>query len=222
MSRRTPRRGRPTRYTPDLAQAILTAVERGNHISTACALHHLPPSTLYRWLEYADAKDHADLTGQPYPHPQHHVYQDFRDRLAAARAKAEARAVEVVDRAMQGGYVISEEPAVDGNGQVIRDDNGEILFKRTWAEPDGRLALSYLAKSRPDVWGQSPTQRLEVSSTVAAAVEQETQVEQVQSLAQRLALTVGESVGDGEWFGGEGEIVEGEIVDGPRAGDSAV
>lgn len=60
----------------------------------------------------------------------------------------------MIQQAAIGGYTIREEPAVDGQGRVLRDDDGAILMKRTFAIPDGRLALAFLARSRPKAWGQ--------------------------------------------------------------------
>lgn len=153
--------GRPTALTDQVADAIIAAVERGNHITTACALAHVSRHSMYAWVNRANHVEAAINAGQDYD--RHELrFLDFRNRLEEARALAEARAVSVVERSMAGGFLISEEPVVNDRGEVQRDDDGEILYKRTWSQPDGRLALSYLGRSRPDVWGQNPTQRLEL------------------------------------------------------------
>ncbi len=198
MGRRTPRDpvkrriGRPTALTDRTAEAILAAVERGNHITTACALSHVDRSTLYRWLQRADQAEYAIQHGQEYD-PNDLLFIDFRNRLAEMRAHAEARAVSVVERSMAGGFLISEKPVVNVNGDVQRDDEGNILYERAYSQPDGRLALSYLGKSRPDVWGQNPTQRLELTGADGAALGSPAQAaaeegDHVKQLAGRLAL----------------------------------
>lgn len=210
-TKRTP--GRRTKLTPRTADAILHAVERGNHITTACALAGISHTTIYRWLQIAEETDTAIANGEPYDaHTLSHVA--FRDGLAQARAKAEARAVDVVERSMQGGFIISEDPVQNERGEVQRDDNGEILWKRTYTQPDGRLALSYLGRSRPDVWGQNPTQRLEVTGAGGGPMQVEDTTDRVAALSQRLAAIAAQRDDeDPDGYGADEGVVDAELVE---------
>lgn len=158
----TKKRGRRTHLTPERADKIVEVVETGNHITTACHAAGVHTATLYRWIERGDRLDYAIEHGEPFD-PDDLIYRDFRDRLMAARARATVKAVDVIDRAMTGGFVIEEEPILDGSGNPVRDDDGSIAYRRKYASPDGRLALSFLARMAPEQWGRAPeTTRLEL------------------------------------------------------------
>lgn len=217
MARRKPRGdalakrkhiGRPTRLTTVTADAIVHTVLDGNHITTACAAANVGQSTLYRWLERADEVQQAIDDGEPYD-PDDLRYVEFRDRLADARACAEMRAVQVIERSMHGGYVIEEEPVLDLDGQPVRNDDGEILWKRKYAQPDGRLALQYLARSRPDSWGQNPTNRIELTGADGGPV-QVAAADHIGQLSQQLALVAAQRREEDEE---DGDVYDAELVD---------
>jgi hypothetical protein len=195
MSRRIDRRvadkriGRPTRLTQETADRIVGTVADGNHITTACASAGVSRAALYSWLERGENARQAAEAGDPVDADEVR-FLDFLDRLALARARAEMCAVEVIQRGMAGGFVISEEPLLDVDRQPVRDDNGEILWKRQYAQPDGRLALAYLARSRPDLWGQNPTARLGLTGSGGGPVQVEH--DHFSALAERLSLVAAE------------------------------
>lgn len=216
MPGRTPRRrGRKTLLTPERKNRILELVESGNHIATACAHVGIHPGTLYRWLDQAHLYDEAKANGEPVDVAKY-VYVEFRDALALARARAEERAVSTINRAMQGGQIISEEPIVDLNGEVQRDDAGRILYKRTYTQPDGRLALAYLARSSPDRWGQNAAQRLELTGPGGSPVQvQGAQVGHITALAERLHEVAAARQADRERDELEGEdavVIEDAVI----------
>lgn len=164
LTRRKP--GRPTRLTPETADTIIHSVTSGDHIVTACAAAHVGQATLYRWLQRAELIDEAIANDEPYD-PADLAYREFRERLDAARAHALQDAREVVHKVMHGGFVIEEEPALDGNGQVVRDSDGEVVMRRRYAQPDGRLAMTYMSRARPDLWGTNAT-RVELTGADGA------------------------------------------------------
>lgn len=181
--------GRPSALTDHTADTIVDSVRQGNHITTACGLAHVTTTSLYRWLRKADDLDHAIAQGHPYD-PDDLRFRAFRDRLLDARAQAAARAVDVVQRAMFGGFVLEEEPALDGDGKVITTEDGEVVMRRKYAPPDGRLALAYLGRSHPEQWGQGAT-KVELSGSVGG-----------------LPVRPGDVVGDDDGEGG----VDGDAV----------
>jgi hypothetical protein len=205
--------GRPTRLTERTADLILSTVLDGNHLTTACAVAGVGRATLYRWIEEANAAEQAITRGE-HPTPQALAYLDFRDRLAQARAEAEVMAVGVVTKAMRGGYLISERPAVDGSGNPIRDDEGKIVMEKVYAQPDGRLALSYLGKSRPDTWGQNPTNRIELTGADGGPVQvQHGPAAAIEPLAERLALLAAERRAEDEAEADYGDVQDAELVE---------
>lgn len=215
MPRRTKRAGRPpVLLDHDVRTRLLDHVKDGNHVKTACALVGIHPATVYRWVERAEEADELLLAGEPIDEVQR-VYCDFRDALFLARAHAQKTAVKVVQRAMHGGEVVSEEPLLGLDGQPLRNDDGEILYRRAYTAPDGRLAMTFLARTAPDQWGPS-AQQVEVTGANGGPVQVD--VERITSLAERIAAVVAERKADAEADAREAlELEEGiqdaEVVD---------
>lgn len=191
MPRRKPRRtGRPTVLTPERRARILDLIADGNHLGTACAAVGIHRTTYYQWLSKGqDALDEAESTGQPIPDAQR-VYVDFLDKVGRARARAETKAIDVVQRSMVGGFVLSEKPLQDVNGDPVYDSNtGEVLYERTYSQPDGRLAMEYLARARPQEWGRNQATKVEMSGPEGGPVQVEQSVV-IADLASRVASVV--------------------------------
>lgn len=232
MGRRVPRRrhegarhgtiGRLSKLTDRTKDAIVHAVLEGNHLNTACAAAGIGERTLYNWLDRANIVEEAIEAGE-HVDPSALAYLQFRQELADARAQAEMRAVQVVHRQMAGGYLISEKAQQDANGDPIRDNDGEILMERTWSQPDGRLALSYLARSRPQSWGQNASQRVELTGAGGGPVQhQGVEPDQVSALGARLAeviaareLMAAEDAADAA----DDDTVDAVLVDDDETGD---
>lgn len=210
MPRRTKRIGRPPVLLDDgIRTRLLEYIEEGNHLKTACALVGVHPSTLYRWLDAADEAQERIDTNQPVDEVQR-VYLDFREALAFARARAQRMAVQTVQKAMKGGQVISERPLQDSDGNAVYGEDGRVLVERTYSQADGRLALSYLARMAPDMYGQNPTQ-VELTGAGGGPV----QVEQhITGLAERLAAVAATRRADRELEAAEAaeEGVEDAVV----------
>jgi len=220
MARRTPRRaslpaqrrgGRPSKLTEHTADAIIHAVLDGNHLTTAAAMAGISNATLHRWVEQGNATEEAIEAGRPYD-VSGLRYLEFRDRLADARAQAEAKAVAVVQKQMVGGYLIHERPLQNLSGDPVHDHDGNVLVERTYAQPDGRLALSYLARSRPAQWGQSASNRVELTGAGGGPVQVEHgSPDQITALSQRLAEVAARMRAEDAEAAAEGDgVVEGE------------
>ena len=206
--------GRKTVLTETRKEEILRIVRKGNHYSTACAAVGIAQRTLFLWIERGQNCAHAIENGLPHD-PKDEPFMQFMQELALARADAEIYAVDAVHKDMGGGYVLSEEPVVDAEGRVQYDENGDVLWKRTYAKPDGRLALAYLSRSSPSTWGEKAT-RIELvgpDGTLSEGTVQESgdgPTDAAVSLAERLAIVARARAE------GEDEVedpVEGEIVD---------
>ena len=156
---------------------ILTA---GNHIATAADITGVAQSTLFGWLQLGREARAARDRGERLD-PRAREYLEFLEAVTRARARATADAIGVVQKVMVGGYLISEEPALSGDGLPIYDQTGALAYKRVFAQPDGRLAMEYASRHTPDLWGRNGVARVELSgpdggpiaieeSTMAAAL----------------------------------------------------
>jgi hypothetical protein len=209
MPRRSKRQGRPpVLLDHDTRTQFLRYVEDGNHIKTACALVGIHPATIYRWIERAEDADELLLDNQPIDEVQR-VYCDFRDAYVLARARAQKVAVDTIQRAMKGGQIISEKPLQNMDGEAVRDDEGRILYERTFTQPDGRLALAYLGRTAPDMWGQN-AQKLELTGANGGPIAIE---QQVAGLADRIAQVAAARMADRELEAAEADDDEGDIRD---------
>lgn len=228
MARRTPRRGnlpvrrgdhggRPSKLTERTEDTIIGAVLEGNHLTTAAAAAGISVSTLHRWVDVANDIEEAIESGKPYD-VDGLRYLEFRDRLADARAQAEMRAVAVVQKQMQGGYLVHERPLQNVQGDPLYDQDGKLLVERTYAQPDGRLALAYLGRSRPGQWGQSSQNRVELTGAGGGPVQVEHTGDQISALADRLAeVAAAFKAEDAETDDGEGgEVFDAEVVNDPE------
>lgn len=180
--------GRPTALTPEVAEAICHGLSRGYPVRVAASLAGVSSPTFFRWLQRADALDYAIATGRPYNRDDE-KYREFRDRAQRARGVAARTMVDVVFAAAEGGQLIEEEPALDGNGNAILDNEGNPVMKRKWSQHDGRLALQYLAKAQPEDWANTP-QRLELTGpngTPLSGPDGEPDGDAINSLARRVA-----------------------------------
>lgn len=201
--------GRPTALTDRVEETILSHLMSGMSIDTACALAGIGTTTFHRWMQRGDDARQT-LDSQGVLSPEEDRFRDFREAVLDARAQAEARAVGIVMKAMHGGFVTSERPVTDVNGDVQYDPEGNVLYERTMTPPDGRLALQYLQRARPKDWSQQAANinaKVEVSGPDGAPVQIEHTVQQVTDLTSRLmevrqqfedekALAAGEDGGD--------------------------
>lgn len=80
------RGGRPTKLTPELADAIIESVRAGNYLETAAALHGLSYETVRAW-----AREGERATGG--------LKHRFSAALKSASADAEATALKVITEA---------------------------------------------------------------------------------------------------------------------------
>ncbi|MFF5211036.1 hypothetical protein [Streptosporangium sp. NPDC000396] len=124
--------GRPTKLTPELREKLCGHIREGNYLSTSAELCGVGRSTVNSWLAKAEAADAA---------PE---YADFLDAVTRARAEAEALMVSVVLADAQGGVVVREVTRHRPDGSVETD--------RQLTPPNGKLALEYLSRTRPEQW----------------------------------------------------------------------
>jgi hypothetical protein len=137
--------GRPTKLTPELADALCEARANGHGTRGAAAACGIARSTLQAWLAKGEEED---------PDP---LYSDFAARFTRAGAKAIGRLVSAVFEDAVGGVEIK---------RVVRPDGSE---ETQVTPPNGMVALKALAQLAPEDW--QPRKALEVSGPNAGPVE---------------------------------------------------
>ncbi|MER6830882.1 hypothetical protein ABT352_33150 [Streptosporangium sp. NPDC000563] len=141
--------GRPLKLTPELQDKLCEHLSNGQYLTTACALTGVSKPTVYRWLEQAEDPDAPA------------EFRDFRDAVTRARAEAEAAMVEVVMIDAKGGAVVKE---------VTRyKPDGTEETEKQFTPPNGKIALEYLARTRPADW--RPIKAVEVTGADGGALQ---------------------------------------------------
>ena len=217
VARRT---GRPTALTENTRDTLLGYLIEGNSIEAACRLTGVHPSTFYNWMSRGE-QARIDLDQHGRIPEEEDRFREFFEAAHDARAQAEARAVGVVNKAMHGGFVTSEEPLLDLDGQPLRDDDGKILYKRTYTAPDGRLALAYLQRARPKDWSQQAANiaaKVEVSGPGGGPIEHSVEVAHVDGLAAQLLAVRQQFEEERAEEEGEADIVDADVVEDPDDG----
>lgn len=73
-----PRRGRPTKLTPELIQRVAAVVRAGNYLDTAARFCGIDKVTLWAWMKRGHAQKHG-------------LHRDFLNALEEAQAAADVR-----------------------------------------------------------------------------------------------------------------------------------
>lgn len=140
--------GRPSKLTPEVADAIVGLVLEGNYLTTAAEANGVTLRTLERWNRRADdleaaALEHVDPDATDvdlYEHvdPSEWLYLDFRRALKSAAAYAEAELLRMVRNPGFGPW---------------------------------QAAMTILERRKPDHWRRRDTRELEVPGGIAVTVQ---------------------------------------------------
>mgnify|MGYP006268620909 CR=1 FL=1 len=97
------RRGKKTTQLDDpRVTTLLTAIQNGNFIETACSFAGLAPSTIYRWIERGNAEKKRIEQGLP-ANDAETQYLDLCEAVEKARAIAVMRNVQIIQQAANSG-----------------------------------------------------------------------------------------------------------------------
>ena len=94
--------GRPTKLTPDIHRAIVTALEAGNYQDDSAAYAGVSTSALYNWLARGRVERERIEAGDK-PRKAETIFVDFLDAVESARAKAAVRHVANIAKAANDG-----------------------------------------------------------------------------------------------------------------------
>lgn len=117
--------GRPSKYEPRFCQMLIEHCKKGGTFESFGAIVHCGISTLKRWEEEHDEFRAARKEGMPY---LIEYYSNMGKMLATGqlrRVKSETPVI-VKDR--------------EGNEVALKDDKGEIVYKRTYEPAVGNAA----------------------------------------------------------------------------------
>jgi len=149
-----------TKLTPARHKAIIDTITAGNYFDPACAIAGITRQTGYNWLERGSIERErleAGITDQERteqgipPAHEERRYLDFFDAVERARALAEQRHAQNVERIAMGGSVIEEEDILDPVTGAL------VGRKRKFHLGDWRASAFYLERTAPLRWGRRQT-----------------------------------------------------------------
>lgn len=174
-------RGRHTKLTPAIQDAIVTAVAGGVRYVQACVLAGIDDNTAQEWRARGEGRDPD--------RPCTELYANFATAIKKAESQDEARRILRINQAGQGGSVTFEKvtrtTAPDGTVKEVRET------KKAAAE--WQADAWHLERKYPDVYGRRD--RVDVHLTViqelAAKVASELGMTADEVLAEAQALLAG-------------------------------
>lgn len=166
-------KGRPTRLHQALIEEVCDRIRQGEHQETAALAVGIKKSTYFSWKAKGDEARIGAENGIPVP-PGKAIYVQFLDAVDEARALAESRVVQAVQRAAIGGDISSLREWEDDAGNLHR----EVSFTR----PNVAAMTWWLEKAFP----QRYARRVEVSGPGGEAIPVEVEVSARDLLRKKL------------------------------------
>jgi hypothetical protein len=94
--------GRPTKLTPEIHRAIVTALEAGNYQDASAAYAGVSAAAFYRWMDRG-LQERERIEAGEKPRKTEVIYLEFREAVESARAKAEVRHVANIAKSANDG-----------------------------------------------------------------------------------------------------------------------
>lgn len=150
--------GRPTRLTPEIAEAIEKQVRLGAPVSVAAEALGLDGAMACEWVARGEGRDKR---------PKRKVYVQFAQRIKKAASEDVLRRIRRIDQAGEGGQVVARE--------TITKPTGETIIREKWSEPQWTADMTHLERRYPQEWGR----RMEHSSPGGGPLPSAIQVYQI-------------------------------------------
>lgn len=170
--RRRPR-GRPTRLHSSLIEEVCDRIRQGEHQETAALAVGIKKATYFSWKAKGEEARIGAENGIPVP-PEKAIYVQFIDSVDEARALAESRVIQAVQRAAIGGDISSLREWNDEAGNLHR----EVSFTR----PNVAAMTWWLERAFP----QRYARKIEVSGPGGEAIPVEVEVSARDLLRKKL------------------------------------
>ena len=129
------RGGRPSKFTQETREKIITALRANAYIETAAAYAGIEKDTFYRWLKMG-----ARAKSGPY--------REFSDAIKQTMGEAEVRDLAVISKAANGYDVVKVKRVIGPKGDILSE---ETVSSRefSWQAAAWRLERKY-----PQKWGR--------------------------------------------------------------------
>ena len=169
---------RKTSLTPEIAEALIEVLKRGNYMTTAADFVGVTPQTVYNWLKRGDElKDHPDENLSE----TERMFVDFFEGVKNATAWAEVNALDTIRSASatnwQAAAWFLERKAPDRFGRVQRTEISgpggeaiEINAVEVSRKIEAMLDKQEKAIGRDEANNRAVTDRLELMNVIEAVI----------------------------------------------------
>lgn len=144
----SPRKGRPSKLTPEVQDRILTALRAGNFFSVACELAGISETAGREWLARGNGTTKR-RGGAP-------EFAAFAEAVKKAESEAEVASVLRIRKAAKGGEVIKKKTVTkyDAKGNVK-----EQIEETEYSEPVWQADAWFLERKFNTRWGRRETMK---------------------------------------------------------------
>lgn len=143
-------KGRPSKITPTLVDAIISSLKAGCYLETAAAFSGITRSTLQEWMKRGRKELERLSNPRTKPSKTEVQFVILINGITRAMAEAEIRDVSQIAKAALGGQKLTEEKIKkDNKGNII---SHEIITKMTL--PQWQASAWRLERKYPKRWGR--------------------------------------------------------------------
>ncbi len=99
------KRGRPSKFTPERKNRILSLINAGNYLDTACQAAGVTYATYREWVKRGQKEyDRLEESSRAKPRESEKDYLDFFEAVQKAEATAEARNLTIINKAAEKNW----------------------------------------------------------------------------------------------------------------------
>ncbi len=148
--------GQKGKLTPELQQALVDCLLKGNYVSTACELVGLGETTFYQWLDFADRYIQEQESGQPRNLGKRNYkgeverYVAFAEAIKGARAHAEVGFLGRIDEAGSVSTLIEQRTIT----HTLKDGSTKTETIEKWKPPDWTANAWILERTHYEKYGE--------------------------------------------------------------------
>src|SRR3972149_3555723 len=141
-------RGRPTRLTQEVAEAIEDAVRLCGHIAPAAQQIGILGAMACEWVERGE--------GRHPTRPKTKLYANFAERIRRAQGETVLRRIKRIEKSAEGGTIIAKRTmtkptrAIGPDGYPIM----ETITEERYQEPQWNADTWFLERFDPERWGR--------------------------------------------------------------------
>lgn len=160
--------GRPSKLNPQTAGEFLAKLRSSGNVAASADSAGLGVATVYHWLALGRQRNSGP-------------YREFLEAYTRARGDYRLQRATRHHEIAIGG--IEKKPAtIEGTNIIKRDENGQIVWKEHWREPNIRALEWEMQRDEPETYGLRPEPALQAVVSESPKSKAELEAEAAQYL----------------------------------------